>query len=92
MADALIDQLAQRLGPKGLTIDRDDMAPWLTDWRGRWTGCARAMVSPATTAEVADVVRLAAAARVPLVPQGGTTSMVGGGLSPLGAIWLCHLL
>ena len=78
MADALIDQLAQRVGPKGLTVDLGDMAPWLTDWRGRWTGRARAMVSPATTVEVADVVRLAAAARVPLVPQGGNTSMVGG--------------
>ncbi len=78
MTDTLIDQLFERLGPKGVTAEADDMAPWLTDWRGRWSGRARALVSPACTAEVADVVRLAAAAGVPLVPQGGNTSMVGG--------------
>jgi FAD/FMN-containing dehydrogenase len=78
MSTDLIEQIANRLGPKGLTTDADDLAPWLTDWRGRWHGRAQALVSPASTAEVADVVKLAAAARVPLVPQGGNTSMVGG--------------
>jgi FAD/FMN-containing dehydrogenase len=78
MTDALIDQLQQRLGPKGVTTDSDALAPWLTDWRGRWTGRARALISPASTAEVSDVVRMAAVAQVPLVPQGGNTSMVGG--------------
>ena len=78
MSAALIDQLLHLLGSKGVSTDAHDMAPWLTDWRGRWTGRALALVSPASTAEVAAVVKLAAAARVPLVPQGGNTSMVGG--------------
>ncbi len=78
MSEVLIEQLSQMLGPKGVTSDADDMAPWLTDWRGRWTGRARALISPASTAQVAEVVRLTAAAQVPLVPQGGNTSMVGG--------------
>ncbi|MBU6207557.1 MAG: FAD-binding oxidoreductase, partial [Alphaproteobacteria bacterium] len=54
------------------------MAPWLTDWRGIWHGEAAALVSPETVAEVADVVRTVVAASIPLVPQGGNTSMVGG--------------
>ena len=74
----LLERLAERLGPKGFTADRQDLAPWLEDWRKRYRGEARAMISPASTAEVADVVRLCAEARVPLVPQGGNTSMVGG--------------
>ncbi len=66
------------LGDKGVTTDPADIAPWLTDWRGLYRGAARAILSPVTTDEVSAVVRLAAEYGVPLVPQGGNTSMVGG--------------
>jgi FAD/FMN-containing dehydrogenase len=56
----------------------DAMAPWLTDWRGRFTGNARAVLRPADSAEVARLVRLCAQYRVPLVPQGGNTGLVLG--------------
>jgi FAD/FMN-containing dehydrogenase len=77
-APALLDKLASLLGPKGFTRDAGDMAPWLSDWRGRYHGAAAAMLSPASTQEVVEIVRLCAAAKVALVPQGGNTSMVGG--------------
>ena len=54
------------------------MAPWLTDWRGRYHGSAAALLAPATREEAQEIVRLCAAEKVPLVPQGGNTSMVGG--------------
>jgi FAD/FMN-containing dehydrogenase len=79
---ALLDRLAERLGPKGFTADSHDLAPWLGDWRGWARGEAAALLSPASTAEVADVVRMAAEARVALVPQGGNTSMVAGAIPP----------
>ncbi|MBP6579901.1 MAG: FAD-binding oxidoreductase [Sphingorhabdus sp.] len=66
------------LGPKGFTSDADAIAPWTTDWRGRFRGNAAAILSPATTAEVAGVVAIAAQYRVPLVPQGGNSGMVAG--------------
>jgi FAD/FMN-containing dehydrogenase len=72
------DRLAELLGPKGFTQERGEMEPWLVDWRGRYRGSAAALLSPCTTAEVAEVVRLCAEARVPIVPQGGNSSMVGG--------------
>ncbi len=75
---ALLTALEQRLGPRGFTMDDDVMRPWLTDWRGKYHGRAAAMLSPATAAEVVDIVRLCAAARTPLVPQGGNSGMVGG--------------
>lgn len=78
MSTELIDQLTAILGPKGVMSEPDDIAPWLTDWRGRWTGRAQAIVAPKTTHEVAAVVKLAGTQRIPLVPQGGNTSMVGG--------------
>ncbi|MFN3725201.1 MAG: FAD-binding oxidoreductase [Allosphingosinicella sp.] len=74
----LLRRLADRLGPKGYSDDPADLDPWLTDWRGRYRGKAEALLSPATAEEVSDVVRLCAEAGVPLVPQGGNTSMVGG--------------
>src|SRR5687768_15499211 len=77
-SQALLDKLAARLGPKGFTAEAGAMAAWLTDWRGRYHGKAAALLSPATREEAADAVRLCAEARVPLVPQGGNTSMVGG--------------
>jgi FAD/FMN-containing dehydrogenase len=66
------------LGPKGYTEDSEQIAPWLTDWRGLYHGQAHAMLSPASTQEVAKLVALADHHRVALVPQGGNTSMVGG--------------
>lgn len=75
---ALLDTLAQLLGPKGFTRDPQAMEPWLTDWRGKYHGAAAALLSPASTAEVAEIVRLCRDARVALVPQGGNSGMVGG--------------
>ena len=77
-SNPFLDRLAGLLGPKGYTIDPDSMAPWLTDWRGKYTGHAAAMLSPASTEEVAAVVRLCAEEQVALVPQGGNSGMVGG--------------
>lgn len=75
---SLLDAFATLLGPKGYSVDPDAMAPWLTDWRGKYHGRAAAMLSPATTGEVAAIVRLCAEAKVALVPQGGNSGMVGG--------------
>ena len=75
---ALLSRLADRLGPKGFSADPDVLATWLTDWRGKYHGKTAAMLSPATTEEVAAVVSLCAAEGVALVPQGGNSGMVGG--------------
>jgi FAD/FMN-containing dehydrogenase len=80
----LLARLAALLGPKGYTTDADSMAPWLTDWRGTYTGRAAAMLSPGSTEEVAAVVRLCAAEQAALVPQGGNSGMVGGATPDFG--------
>ncbi len=66
------------LGPKGFTTDPDILSPWLTDWRGRYTGQALGLATPANTAEVAALVKLCATHGVPIVPQGGNSGMCGG--------------
>ncbi len=66
------------LGPRGFTCDPDLLEPWLTDWRGRYSGAALGMAAPASTAEVAAFVKLCAEHSVPIVPQGGNSGMSGG--------------
>ena len=52
-------------------------APHYTDWRGRYSGQALAVVLPADTQQVADIIKLSAANRIAIVPQGGNTSLSG---------------
>jgi len=74
----LIDQLGQLLGQQFILTDDQEKAPYLTDWRKRFAGKALAVVLPKTTAEVAQIVQLCAAANVAIVPQGGNTGFCGG--------------
>lgn len=79
---SIIARFASLLGPKGVVTDPEDIAPWTSDWRGRYHGAAAAILAPASTQEVAATVALAADLGVALVPQGGNTSMVGGATPP----------
>ena len=78
----MISAVEAKLGPKAVIADEADIEPWVTDWRGRVHGRTRVILSPASTGEVAEIVRLAAELRVPLVPQGGNTGMVAGATPP----------
>jgi len=74
----LATSLEKILGPGGVTTAPDDLAPQLQDWRGRFKGRAACLVRPASTAEVAAVVTFLGARGIPIVPQGGNTSLCGG--------------
>jgi FAD/FMN-containing dehydrogenase len=73
-------------GEGGWTDDPADIAPLLTDWRGKYHGAAALLLRPRDTAAVSAIVRAAAAHRVPLTPQGGNTGLVGGGMPAGGAL------
>jgi len=74
---SFLDALRERLGDAGLLVG-DDLAAYENDWRKRYTGRALAVARPASTAEVAAVMRLCLQHRVAVVPQGGNTGLVGG--------------
>lgn len=76
--DEFVQELQRIVGDRHVLTDAADTAPYLVDWRGRYQGRARAVALPATTQELAAVVRLCAAAHVPMVPQGGNTGLCGG--------------
>ena len=82
MSAALLDALRATVGPAQVLTEAEDgdLSAYLNDWRKRWRGKALAVVRPGSTAEVAAVVRACAAAGVSIVPQGGNTGLVGGGV------------
>ncbi len=75
----LLDTLRGAVGAANV-LTSGDLTAWELDWRRRWRGRALAVVRPGSTPEVAAVVRACAAARVAVVPQGGNTGLVGGGV------------
>ena len=76
---SLIDALGAAVG-RSQVLDTGDLTAWELDWRRRWRGKALAVVRPASTQEVAAVVRACASHGVSIVPQGGNTGLVGGGV------------
>jgi len=80
----LADDLARIVGPSQVLADEATMAPYETDWTRRFTGRAALVVRPATTSEVAAVIRACGGAGVSVVPQGGNTGLVGGSVPPAG--------
>ena len=75
--EKLIEQFIAIVGAENVLTTVADMHAYLGDWRGRYRGTARCVVRPATTQEVASLVRVCAEASVAIVPQGGNTSHCG---------------
>lgn len=81
VTDAILDRLRAALPNAALR----DVAPgYLEEPRRRFAGQAAALLTPATTEEVAAILRIAAEARVGIVPYGGGTGLVGGQVMPEG--------
>ena len=76
MQNKLIDSLTSVVGNDAVLVG-DSAAPYCSDWRGRYSGKALAVVFPANTGQVAEVVKLCSASRIAIVPQGGNTSLCG---------------
>jgi FAD/FMN-containing dehydrogenase len=73
----LLDALCACVG-EAFVVRDGDLSAWEVDWRRRYRGRALAVVRPASTDEVAAVVRACAAHHAPVVAQGGNTGLVGG--------------
>jgi len=76
--DAVLARLREALGPAGVLTEPGDLASYVEDWTGTHRGSAAAVVRPASTDEVAAVIRLCREAGVAIVPQGGNTGLAGG--------------
>lgn len=76
--DAFLQACVDAVGATHVLTAPEDQAPYLTDWRKRYSGRARAVLRPANAGEVRALVQLCNAHGVPIVPQGGNTGLCGG--------------
>ena len=74
----LLTDLTHLLGTGAVLTEAAEVAGYVEDWRGRYRGRACCVVLPSTTEQVAAIVRACATAGVPVVPQGGNTSLCEG--------------
>jgi D-lactate dehydrogenase (cytochrome) len=88
LSTALVARLQATVGAHGWSDDPQVIAPHLEDPRGTYRGQTSLLLRPATTAEVAEVVRLCHDAGVAVVPQGGNTGLCGGALPDAGQVLL----
>ncbi len=79
-ADPLPAALGEVVGRAHVLIGTATTAAFTTDWTGRWSGPARAVVRPGSPTEVAQVLAVCRAHGAAVVPQGGNTGLVGGGV------------
>ncbi len=75
---SLIARFAGVVGPAHALTDPSDQAPYLSEWRGKYTGRAALVLRPGATEEVSRILALASEHGVAIVPQAGNTGLVGG--------------
>ncbi|GHC35321.1 FAD-binding oxidoreductase [Aidingimonas halophila] len=80
MTDGLLSALIDRLGTDHVVTDTSDMVPYVQEQRRLYSGRALAVVLPACTDDVAFIVEQCREHGVNIVPQGGNTGLVGGGV------------
>ena len=85
---AVAARLKSAAGPGGWSEDPGEIAPHLSEWRGRWRGITSLLLQPSATSQVAEIVTICNSTRTPVVPQGGNTGLVGGQIPTEGEVLL----
>jgi FAD/FMN-containing dehydrogenase len=88
MLDRVLRELRDAVGTEHVVLDPAVRASHETDWTGRFTGSTPAVLRPSSTAEVEAIVEVCRGHGIPIVPQGGNTGLVGGGVPADGALVL----
>ncbi|KIO25753.1 hypothetical protein M407DRAFT_24911 [Tulasnella calospora MUT 4182] len=68
----------------------DDLDPFNSDWMGKYVGQSQCVLKPRTTEEVSKIMKWCWERRIPVVPQGGNTGLVGGSV-PIGSEVILNL-
>ncbi|WP_020592163.1 FAD-binding oxidoreductase [Kiloniella laminariae] len=81
LPEGFLAALRQIVDDKGLLTAAEEILPHVTEQRGRFVGATACVVKPATTQEVAEVMKLCCDHNVAVVPQGGNTGLVSAGIA-----------
>ncbi len=76
-----INALRAIVGPDYCLTAQTEIEPYVREWRGRYVGQAQAVVKPADADQISAIIKLCHAHNIPIIPQGGNTSLVGGSIS-----------
>ena len=79
----LIARFAEIVGEANALTRAEDQAPYLREWRDRYTGKTPVVLRPGTTDEVSRILALCNDEAIGVVPQGGNTGLVGGQIPSL---------
>ena len=82
--DVLLAELTAICGPEHVLTDPDVTAGYATDWTRRFHGPARVVIRPGDVDQVTRALLACGRHGTPVVPQGGNTGLVGGGVPPAG--------
>ncbi len=87
-APATIERLKDAAGPGAWTQEPSEIAPHLSEWRGRWKGTTPLLLKPNATAQVARILAICDETGTAVVPQGGNTGLAGGQIPTQGEVLL----
>ncbi|WP_421853637.1 FAD-binding oxidoreductase [Oricola sp.] len=71
---------AATVGDRHVLSEQADIAPYLSDWTNEHTGDAFCVLRPSTTREVSKCIEICRTHSISVVPQGGRTGLVRGGM------------
>ena len=80
MANEFLKKVDAQINDAIIITDEKTMTPFLIDWRENFKGRARAILMPTDTQMVSTIMRIANEEKQIVVPQGGNTGLVGGGI------------
>jgi glycolate oxidase len=89
LTNTTVDALAAIVGREQILVDAEDLIPYSFDGTAALKQRPEAVVFPRTTAQVAECIRLAASARLPIVTRGSGTGLSGGSIPSAGSVVLC---
>ena len=82
----LVSELERILGAGGLVLTAEGRMVYECDMHTFYKGAPDAVALPIRTEQVQAIVRLCHAARVPIVPRGSGTGLIGGAMAPQGGV------
>jgi FAD/FMN-containing dehydrogenase len=88
ITQATMDRLKDAVGPKGFSENPVEIAPHLSEWRGRYHGTTPILLKPGNTEEVSSLAAICNETHTPIVPQGGNTGLVGAQIPSGGEVLL----
>src|SRR4030042_972414 len=89
IASSLIDRLRRIAGKENVLTSPEEMVAYSYDATNMWSHLPDVVVLPSGAGQIAEILKLASAEKIPVTPRGGGTNVSGGSIPIHGGIILC---